>query len=96
LAIVKEVAVKIVKSGNTLSACILKYENTPLMAIELSIEELSNGTWVPGHPFHGGNSNSRLKKVKAKMNAQRPRGLDFFYPAHWAATVKGTAGEWPE
>jgi hypothetical protein len=30
------------------------------------------------------------------MNAQKPRGLDFFYPAHWVATMKGTAGEWPE
>jgi predicted nucleic acid-binding protein len=41
--------------------------------------------------LYGEDCNSRLKKVKAEMNAQKPRGLDFFYTAHWVAIMKGTA-----
>jgi hypothetical protein len=63
---VKEVAVKIVKSGNTLSACILKYENTPLMAIELSIEELSK-TRFEGDDLFSALCNLRLELDKSDI-----------------------------
>jgi hypothetical protein len=35
----------------------------------------------PPPSLYGEDCNSRLKKVKAEVNAHKPRGLDFFYPA---------------